>query len=145
MSALSLDEEARLYSTNAERERYESLATLFGIIVALDYLERAYVRDSVTAAECVALLAVAVACVLSCRFKRYSPACTKLLSQYKTMLKLVGDSFGTIEEFMSRYRVRPHIVCSSIFQRHTIDTTDGPPGCAASSESRRSCNRRAFK
>jgi len=54
MSApLSLDEEARLYTTNAERERYESLATLYGIVVALDYLERAYVRDSVTAAECV--------------------------------------------------------------------------------------------
>lgn len=51
MSTISLDEEARLYSTNAERERYESLATLFGIVVALDYLERAYVRDSVTAAE----------------------------------------------------------------------------------------------
>jgi ESCRT-I complex subunit VPS28 len=54
MSApLSLDEEARLYTTNAEREKYESLATLYGIVVALDYLERAYVRDSVTAAECV--------------------------------------------------------------------------------------------
>ena len=52
---LSLDEEARLYTTNAERERYESLATLFGIVVALDYLERAYVRDSVSAAECVLL------------------------------------------------------------------------------------------
>ncbi len=50
---LSPDEEARLYTTNAEREKYESLATLYGIVVALDYLERAYVRDSVTAAECV--------------------------------------------------------------------------------------------
>ena len=50
---LSIDEEARLYTTNAEREKYESLATLYGNIVALDYLERAYVRDSVTAAECV--------------------------------------------------------------------------------------------
>ena len=48
---LSLDEEVRLYTTNAAREKYESLATLYGIIVALDYLERAYVRDSVTAAE----------------------------------------------------------------------------------------------
>ena len=54
MSApLNLDEEVRLYTTNAEREKYGLLATLFGIIVALDYLERAYVRDSVTAAECV--------------------------------------------------------------------------------------------
>jgi hypothetical protein len=49
--SLNLDEEARLYTTNAEREKYGLLATLFGIIVALDYLERAYVRDSVTAAE----------------------------------------------------------------------------------------------
>lgn len=48
---LSLDEEVRLYSTNAERDKYNTLATLYGIIVALDYLERAYVRDSITAAE----------------------------------------------------------------------------------------------
>jgi hypothetical protein len=49
----SLDEEAKLYTTNAEREKYETQATLFGIIVALDYLERAYIRDSITAVECV--------------------------------------------------------------------------------------------
>ena len=48
---ISLDEEVRLYTTNAEREKYNLLATLFGIIVTLDYLERAYVRDSITAAE----------------------------------------------------------------------------------------------
>lgn len=48
---ISLDEEVRLYTTNVEREKYSLLATLFGIIVALDYLERAYVRDSLTAAE----------------------------------------------------------------------------------------------
>lgn len=53
---LSLDEEARLYTTNVERERYGLLATLFGIIVSLDYLERAYVRDSVPAAEWVAFI-----------------------------------------------------------------------------------------
>ena len=38
--------------------------------------------------------------------KRYSPACTRLLSQYKTMLKLVRDDVPSIEEFMARYRVR---------------------------------------
>ena len=47
----SLDEEVRLYTTNASREKYNLLATMFGIVVALDYLERAYVRDSITAAE----------------------------------------------------------------------------------------------
>lgn len=50
-TTISLDEEVRLYSTNAEREKYSTLATLFGIIIALDYLERAYVRDSITSAE----------------------------------------------------------------------------------------------
>ena len=48
---MSMDEEVRLYSTNAEREKYNLLGTLFGITVALDYLERAFVRDSITAAE----------------------------------------------------------------------------------------------
>jgi VPS28 protein len=38
--------------------------------------------------------------------KRYSPACTRLLSQYKTMLKLVGDDVPSIEEFMTQHRVR---------------------------------------
>ncbi|KAG6872970.1 hypothetical protein C0995_004509 [Termitomyces sp. Mi166 len=83
---LSMDEEVRLYTTNADREKYNNLATLFGIIVALDYLERAFVRDSIAAAE-------------------YSPACTRLIAQYKTMLKLVGDSVPSIEAFMTRYRM----------------------------------------
>lgn len=53
MSAISLDEEVRLYTSNQQREKYNLLSNLFGIIVALDYLERAYVRDSITAAESV--------------------------------------------------------------------------------------------
>ncbi|KAI5995477.1 VPS28 protein-domain-containing protein [Pisolithus albus] len=76
----------RLYTTNAEREKCSLQAKLFGIIVALDFLERAYVRDSITAAE-------------------YSPACTRLLSQYMTMLKLVKDSIPSIEEFVTRLRL----------------------------------------
>lgn len=86
MSSISLDEEVRLHSSNQQREKYNLLSNLFGIIVALDYLERAYVRDSITAAE-------------------YSPACTRLLSQYKTMLKLVGNDVPSVEDFMARYHV----------------------------------------
>ena len=48
---MNLDEEVRLYTTNVERERSENLATLYSIIVSLEYLERAYVRDSVTGKE----------------------------------------------------------------------------------------------
>ena len=105
-TTISLDEEVRLYSTNAEREKYSTLATLFGIIISLDYLERAYVRDSITAAECVLL--VFRFYLRTERFqylKRYSPACTRLLSQYKTMLKLLGSDVPNVDEFMKRYRV----------------------------------------
>lgn len=49
---MNLDEEARLYTTNTEREKTENLATLYSIIVSLEYLERAYVRDSVSGKEC---------------------------------------------------------------------------------------------
>ncbi len=48
---MNLDEEVRLYTTNVERERVENLATLYSIIVSLEYLERAYVRDSVSSKE----------------------------------------------------------------------------------------------
>lgn len=83
---MNLDEEVRLYTTNAEREKVENLATLYSIIVSLDLLERAYVRDSVSS-------------------KDYAPACTRLLAQYKSLMKLVGDEVGGIEAFMKRYRV----------------------------------------
>ncbi|MCO5593501.1 hypothetical protein L7F22_047515 [Adiantum nelumboides] len=64
MSGMDMDnpyEECRLYTSNADRERWESMATLFGIIVSLDALERAYVRESVSEAQ-------------------YAPACTRLLA-----------------------------------------------------------------
>ncbi|KAA1136290.1 Vacuolar protein-sorting-associated protein 28 [Puccinia graminis f. sp. tritici] len=48
---LNLDEEFKLYSTNAEREKYDNQATLYSIILSLEYLERAYVRDSITQAQ----------------------------------------------------------------------------------------------
>lgn len=86
---LSLDEEVRLYNSNTEREKYESMATLFGIIVALDYLERAYVRAAISAAD-------------------YAPKCVQLLGRYKTMWGLVSGKDwvgGDVEEFMKRYRV----------------------------------------
>lgn len=51
VGTISLDEEARLYQTNSEREKYESLSTLYGIIVALEYVERAYVRDAISATQ----------------------------------------------------------------------------------------------
>ena len=75
--------------------------------------------------------------------KRYSPACTRLLSQYMTMLKLVGPDVPSIEEFMSRYRVRSSW---AMLLRDGILTTlgctlDGLPCCTTQTEGRRAGDR----
>ena len=85
--------------------------------------------------------------------KRYSPACTRLLSQYKTMLKLVGEDVPSIEEFMKRYRVRffasstnprPYFLSVECgVKSHSV--IDGPPCCITSIKSRRTCYRRTLE
>jgi ESCRT-I complex subunit VPS28 len=172
---MNLDEEVRLYTTNAERERTENLATLYSIIVSLEYLERAYVRDSVTGKEWVHFDRVRwwivggggggyerfcagdwecdeggqqdykrggneetfesvdeermVIDKLEVQLKRktvlelgglpvaahadptrrYAPACIKLLAQYKSLMKLVGDEIGGVEAFMKRFKVGANV------------------------------------
>lgn len=49
-------QEAKLFHSNAERDRVESMANLFSLVVALDHLERAFVRDSVAQATSVVAL-----------------------------------------------------------------------------------------
>lgn len=105
----------RLFSTNAERERIDEFATLFGIITSLDYLERAYVRDSITQSQSVprplspALRSPSTHMKLTFsplpRSRRYAPACSRLLAQYKTIMKLVGEAVPSLEGFMSEYKV----------------------------------------
>ena len=46
-------QEVTLWTSNADREKYENLATLYAIIVTLDHLERAYVRDTIRSESCV--------------------------------------------------------------------------------------------
>ncbi|CAH7674798.1 vacuolar protein sorting-associated [Phakopsora pachyrhizi] len=84
--AINLDEEFRLYTSNADREKYDNEATLYSIILSLDYLERAYVRDSITQAQ-------------------YGPACSRLLAQYKTIMKMVINDVQSLEAFMVEYRM----------------------------------------
>ncbi|TIB68862.1 vacuolar protein sorting-associated protein 28 [Wallemia mellicola] len=99
---MNLYDEVKLYNTTNERDKYENLATLFGIIQSLDYLERAYVRDSINQSECVVLDSYSAAY----QSTRYSPACVKLLAQFKTILKLVaGDIAGSVDEFMAEYKM----------------------------------------
>ncbi|KAL4873831.1 hypothetical protein BDV12DRAFT_182157 [Aspergillus spectabilis] len=81
-ASINLDEEVKLTSSSAERDLYESLAEIYSIIVTLDGLEKAYIKDVITEAE-------------------YTETCTRLLKQYKSSLgdDTVAKEFVDLENF----------------------------------------------
>src|SRR5690606_20332011 len=87
-ASISLDEEVKLSTTTQQRELNESLSDIYSIIVALDFLEKAFVRDRIKQEE-------------------YTPTCLRLLGQYKQLLKkeTVANAFGSLEKFMREYDV----------------------------------------
>ncbi|KAL7275233.1 Vacuolar protein-sorting-associated protein 28 [Rhizina undulata] len=87
-SSISLDEEVKLSTTAQQRELNESLAEIYSIVVALDFLEKAYIKDSINQEE-------------------YTPACLRLLGQYRTLLKNPGVSaaFVDLETFKRAYDI----------------------------------------
>lgn len=86
---LSLDQEAQLWHNSAERETYSSLAELYSIVVTLDGLEKAYIRDSITAEE-------------------YTPICQRLITQYKAVLQdtSVSNAYQDLDTFRMKCDVR---------------------------------------
>ncbi|KAK9764425.1 Vacuolar protein-sorting-associated protein 28 [Basidiobolus ranarum] len=76
----------KLYNNSKDREVYENMADLYAIIVTMEHLEKAYIRDYITHAE-------------------YTPACAKLIAQFKTALNLVSDSVPDVEQFMKEYKL----------------------------------------
>ena len=85
-ATINLDEEVRLADTAAERDLYESLAEIYSIIVTLDALEKAYLRDSI-------------------RENEYTETCDRLLRQYKNCLgdENVERAFGDLERFKQEW------------------------------------------
>ncbi|CAH1405034.1 unnamed protein product [Nezara viridula] len=82
-----LYEEIKLFRNAREREKYDNMADLFAVINTLQQLEKAYIRDCITATE-------------------YTAACSKLLVQYKVAFKQVqSDEFHTIGSFVTKYRL----------------------------------------
>lgn len=80
-------EEVKLYRGAREREKYDNMADLYAVIKTLQALEKAYIRDCVTA-------------------KEYTAACSKLLVQYKAAFKQVqGDDYPNVEAFIKKFRV----------------------------------------
>ena len=81
--------EIRLDETPAERAWYDSLAELYSIVVTCDLLEKAYLRDAVSADE-------------------YTQACGKLISQFELAKKMVMVPGYSFEQFLQEYSVSHH-------------------------------------
>lgn len=81
-------QEVKLVSSSGERDLYESLAEIYSIIITLDGLEKAYIKDVVTEAE-------------------YTETCTRLLKQYKSSLgdESVSREFVDLETFKRTWGV----------------------------------------
>ncbi|KAI9656630.1 MAG: Vacuolar protein-sorting-associated protein 28 [Alyxoria varia] len=79
---INLDEEVKLYNSASERDLYESLAEIYSIILTLDALEKAYLKDSIPEPE-------------------YTEICSRLIKQYRSNLadENVANAFVDLETF----------------------------------------------
>lgn len=87
-ATINLDEEVKLSTTAAARDLYDSLAEVYSIIITLDGLEKAYIRDSIPETQ-------------------YTELCSRLLNQYKSILRdeSVSREFVDLETFKSRWEI----------------------------------------
>ena len=81
-------QEVRLSDTAAKKDLNDSLAEIYSIIITLDGLEKAYIKDSVPEGE-------------------YTEICSRLLKQYKSNLSddTVARSFTDLETFKRQWDV----------------------------------------
>ncbi|KAK8931782.1 Vacuolar protein sorting-associated protein 28 [Metarhizium anisopliae] len=87
-ATINLDEEVKLTGSRAERDLQDSLAELFSIIVTLDELEKAFLKDAIPEAE-------------------YTEICERSLRQYKALLadETIAAEFQDLEEFKAKWDV----------------------------------------
>ncbi|CRK40942.1 hypothetical protein BN1708_008393 [Verticillium longisporum] len=85
-ATINLDEEVKLTETRAERDLQDSLAEIFSIIVTLDELEKAFLKDAIPEAD-------------------YTEICERSLKQYKSILtdETVATAFVGLEEFKAEW------------------------------------------
>lgn len=87
--------------TPAQRRVWDDLATIYSIIVSLEFVEKAYVRDTITQAQSDPVL-------YNMPNNRYTQKCSNLLTQYKAILKdaEVQERFVDLETFQKDYNVQ---------------------------------------
>jgi hypothetical protein len=49
---------------------------------------------------------------------RYTPACARLIAQFKTALNLVHNEVNSVEDFMKEYKVLDVFIYNSCLQTH---------------------------
>ncbi|KAL2063608.1 hypothetical protein VTL71DRAFT_5413 [Oculimacula yallundae] len=117
-ATISLDEEVKLAETRAERDLQDSLAEVFSIIITLDELEKAYLKDAISETD-------------------YTEICDRLLKQYKQILADDGVSreFRDLETFKNAWDMevprateRIRIGLPSTVTAPSINTTTGGGG-----------------
>lgn len=81
-------QEVKLTNTRTERDLQDSLAELFSIIITLDELERAFLKDAIPEAE-------------------YTDICERSLRQYKALLTddTIAREFEGLDEFKAKWDV----------------------------------------
>ncbi|KAJ4329178.1 Vacuolar protein-sorting-associated protein 28 [Fusarium piperis] len=115
-ATINLDEEVKLTNTRAERDLQESLAELFSIIVTLDELEKAFLKDAIPEAE-------------------YTEICERSLRQYKALLadETIANEFQDLEEFKARWDLEAPRATERIrvgMPSTTIDASSSAPAPA---------------
>lgn len=85
---LTLEQEVKLADSRAERDLQDSLAEIYSIIVTIDELEKAFLKDAIPEAD-------------------YTEICERSLKQYKSILAddTVAKAFVGLEEFKAEWDV----------------------------------------
>jgi ESCRT-I complex subunit VPS28 len=92
------EQEVKLTDTRVERDLQDSLAEIFSILVTIDELEKAFLKDAVSEAD-------------------YTEICERSLKQYKSLVadETVAKAFVGLEEFKAEWDVRLRSVVFSPF------------------------------
>ncbi|KAI9807693.1 MAG: hypothetical protein M1825_005634 [Sarcosagium campestre] len=87
-ATINLDEEVKLTTTTAQRDLYDSLAEVYSVIVTLDAVEKAYIKDSINEVD-------------------YTETCSRLLKHYKTILgdESVAREFEDLDTFKRTWQI----------------------------------------
>lgn len=99
-------QEVKLAETRAERDLQDSLAEIFSIIVTIDELEKAFLKDAIPEAD-------------------YTEICERALKQYKSLVadERVAKAFVGLEEFKAEWDVGFNVFSYSISPRGADNLT----------------------